>query len=209
MRNTLRYSAAALLLTLGGCEISNQPAAVPEANTAALNDEFTKDYLTTSKEVEKDFYLFESKTGGYTMIFPADAVISKEFNETRETFYETIVYGAARKDADIMADATFENKPQTQDIESNLDLLSTAVGYTGEYKEFKEKDKRIYYAKERSEIDGAISYTFFSFIKSEGDYQAVEFIYNATCEKSDESCPSAAKDQEKIALKIMNSVTFK
>lgn len=178
------------------------------AQTTASKDEFTKGYLSLSEETEEGYHLFKSKTGGYTMLFPDDGIVSKDFNEQRETAYETVVYGAEREDAKIMADATYENKPETQDVEANLELLSNTTGYTGEYQELKEDGKSVYYAKEVTEIDGAMSYNFSSFIKSEDSNQAVEFIYNASCEKADKACLSAEKEHEKTALKIIKSVTF-
>ncbi|MTH55074.1 hypothetical protein GKZ89_16845 [Bacillus mangrovi] len=64
------------LLIIGGCELSTESA---QQETPALKDEFTKEDLTSAKEVEKGFYEFKSKTGGYTMLLPVEAVISKGF----------------------------------------------------------------------------------------------------------------------------------
>ncbi|MGD6817080.1 hypothetical protein ACQCVE_08445 [Metabacillus sp. 113a] len=209
MKSLMKVGIIFSLFMNVGCGISKNPdERIVQERTAAEKDHFTKGYLFSSKETEDGYHLFKSKTGGYTMLFPVDAIISKEFNEQRETSYETIVYGAERKETKIMADATYENKPETQDVEANLDLLSNTSGYTGEYEELKEEGKRIYYASEESEIEGTMSYNYFGFIKSADSNQALEFIYNVSCKKADNACQSAEAEHEKTALKIMKSVTF-
>ncbi|MEC0665844.1 lipoprotein YvcA, partial [Priestia flexa] len=39
-------------------------------NTRALQDEFTRDMIKSTKETEKGYYTLESKTGVYEMLFP-------------------------------------------------------------------------------------------------------------------------------------------
>ncbi|MTH55075.1 hypothetical protein GKZ89_16850 [Bacillus mangrovi] len=209
MKRLIKVGIILNLIMTVGCGMSKTPdERTVQGRTAAEKDSFTKGYLSSSKETEDGYHLFKSKTGGYTMLFPDDAVLSKEFNEQREASFESIVYGAERKNASIMADATYENKPETQDAEANLELLSNTTGYTGEYEERKEEGRRIYYASEESEIEGAMSYNYFGFIQSAGSSQAVEFIYNVSCEKAAQACRAAEADHEKTAMKIMKSVTF-
>ncbi|UHA58891.1 hypothetical protein KDJ21_018965 [Metabacillus litoralis] len=43
-------------------------------NTAAFQDEFTRSLLDSPEEVKEGYYLFKSKTGGYSMLWPKNAV---------------------------------------------------------------------------------------------------------------------------------------
>ncbi|MTH55072.1 hypothetical protein GKZ89_16835 [Bacillus mangrovi] len=214
----LNKSAYALisLLLIGGCamseknsdEKSEQEESVQQ-ETPALKDEFTKGYLTSAKEVEKGFYEFKSKTGGYTMLLPVEAVISKDFgNELDEDFYEAILYGAEIDQASIDTQIIYEDKPITKNIKENLELLSSSSGYDGSYSESKEGSKTIYYGKETVESEEYTTYQYISYIKENGSDQAISFLYGGSCKTTDESCNAKADEQERTAKKIIHSITF-
>ncbi|MBS2970656.1 hypothetical protein J9317_18080 [Metabacillus sp. KIGAM252] len=204
------------LLIIGGCgkseKVSEGKSGQKESiqqETPALKDDFTKEYLTSTKEVEKGFYQFKSKTGGYTMLLPVEAVISKDFgNQLDEDFYEAIIYGAEIDQASIDTQITYENNPITKNIEENLELLSSSSGYKDSYSESKEDSKTIYYGKETMESEDYTTYKYISYIKGNRSDQAVRFIYGASCKKSNESCGGNAEEQERIAKKIIHSITF-
>ncbi|AZB41860.1 hypothetical protein CEF21_05825 [Bacillus sp. FJAT-42376] len=197
-----------LTLLFGGCSsVQTQKKTMPD--TAAMKDEFTRSYLTSSKEVEKGFYRFKSKTGGYTMLFPVDAVISDGFgNEIHGDYYEAIIYGAERDDAPIMVDSTYENKNITKNTEVNLDLLSSTIGYEGNYQEMKDTKLAIYFAQNSFDVQDTISFNYFAYIKSQHSTQAIQFIYGVSCQKADKKCLSATHTFETTAMKIIKSVNF-
>jgi len=63
-------------LILGGCDgmdAKKQNAEEKLPDTIAFQDEFTREFIKSPEEVEDGYYLFESKTGGYTMLFPVNA----------------------------------------------------------------------------------------------------------------------------------------
>ncbi|WP_338778584.1 hypothetical protein [Metabacillus sp. FJAT-52054] len=184
-----------------------------ETNTpqpAALKDDFTKGYLTSPKEVEKGYFEFKSKTNGYTMLFPKDAVISDNFgNEKHGNEYESILYGSEIDGAVIDTQITYENKSNTQKVEPNLSLLSSSIDYKGTYNESKENGKTNYFAKDTMDIEKATTYTYLSFIKADKSDQAVRIVYTVTCQKEDKSCMSKENIFEKEATKVMKSVSFK
>ncbi|OHR73236.1 hypothetical protein HMPREF3291_20040 [Bacillus sp. HMSC76G11] len=55
--------------------------------TEAIIDEFTREFMASSKEVEEGYYTFQSKTKGYTMLFPENAKISSGDYEQIENSY--------------------------------------------------------------------------------------------------------------------------
>ncbi|AZB41859.1 hypothetical protein CEF21_05820 [Bacillus sp. FJAT-42376] len=207
------------LLTIGGCGMDKNPdqktvqgETDPEKSPAppAIADDFTRDYLTSSKEAEKGYYTFESKTKGYTMLFPKDAVISKDFgNERNGNSSEAVMFSGSMEKAKVNTQVIYENLPITKDIAANLDLLSTSVSYDGKYEEMKNENATIFYGEKTSDIDDAISYNFFSFIKTEESNQGIRFMYSASCKKDDKDCTSNEEKHKQIAKKIMDSVKFK
>ncbi|MDL4840514.1 hypothetical protein QQS35_08660, partial [Aquibacillus sp. LR5S19] len=58
-----------ILVILGGCQLKE--AQLPE--TKAFQDEFTREFMDSTEEVKDGYYLFRSKTDGYTMLFPENA----------------------------------------------------------------------------------------------------------------------------------------
>ncbi|MBS2970654.1 hypothetical protein J9317_18070 [Metabacillus sp. KIGAM252] len=198
------------LFVIAGCRSNEASNTTKSGADPAVKDEYTKSYLSSAKVVEEGFYQFESKTGGYTMLFPVHAVISKDFgNEKRENEFESIMYGYNLKGASISTRITYENKPSTSDIEEKQRLLSLSAGYDGSYEKIHAKGKTIYFAKKTSELKNSKAYVYLSFIKAVNSNQAVEFIFNTRCKKNDESCQSNVKDLENTALKVMTSVNFK
>jgi hypothetical protein len=63
---------SAMVLT-GGCSMDAKEHPKKWPNTAAFQDEYTREFMASTKEVKDGYYLFKSKTGGYTMWFPKDA----------------------------------------------------------------------------------------------------------------------------------------
>ncbi|MGD6817082.1 hypothetical protein ACQCVE_08455 [Metabacillus sp. 113a] len=175
---------------------------------AALKDRFTKGYLTSNK-VKEGYYEFKSKTNGYTMLFPKDAVISDNFgNEKHGNKYESILYGAKIDGAAIDTQVTYENNTSTQKIEPNLSLLSSSIGYKGTYNEENKAGATRYFAEETIDIRNAVSYSYLSFIKADHTNQAVRIVYTVTCQKDDRNCLSKKDTFQLEAVNVMDSISF-
>ncbi|UHA58888.1 hypothetical protein KDJ21_018950 [Metabacillus litoralis] len=69
-------------------------------NTAAFQDEFTRSLLDSPEEVEDGHYLFESKTGGYSMLWPKNAVTDGPpfYQRTKDSFEKIIFMKQMKKE---------------------------------------------------------------------------------------------------------------
>ena len=83
-----------LIILVAGCNTSqgeSQKATtdmkIPD--TIAFKDNLTRKYLNSNKEVIKNYYTFKSMTGGYTMYFPVNAVVSQEGLTLNSDVFET------------------------------------------------------------------------------------------------------------------------
>ncbi|WP_419881479.1 hypothetical protein ACN6MY_18455 [Peribacillus sp. B-H-3] len=134
----------------------------------ALSDAYTQKYLMSQKEKEKGFYQLQSKTNGYTMLFPADASISESSTEINGDFFETYEFSESSKESNIMNEykITFDNRAVSRNIEANLAQLSSYVDYQGEFKKIDDGEKTLYYAKNTFTYKGNADHRFFSYIKS-------------------------------------------
>ncbi|HEY4553966.1 MAG TPA: hypothetical protein VIG80_12275, partial [Bacillaceae bacterium] len=135
-------------LILSGCELAvqdgekdNQVSANKTPDTRAFNDEFTKEFMDSPKDIENGYYLFRSKTNGYTMLFPVEGKVSDFGYERNKDFYEKLYIGEATKEKNISYNIslTYEEREVTNDIDSNIYLLSTIGKYDGEFKKIEDK----------------------------------------------------------------------
>ncbi len=177
----------------------------------AFEDEFTREFMKSTKAVEEGFYLFESKTGGYTIWFPENAVTESEYyvkaGDQRENTSIMEVYG---ENLYYRARLWYEDRSVTEMIEPQLSLLSSSAGgYEGEYEEFQFGNNTYYYATTVYETDGGNQvYRFFSYIKSNLNEKGIRFTYTTSCNNFKDPCTIDVEQQEKHALKLMKSVEF-
>ncbi|MEB3751134.1 hypothetical protein [Geobacillus icigianus] len=185
-------------------------------NTVAFQDEYTREFMASTKEVKEGYYLFKSKTGGYTMWFPKDAVVTKGLYEKHGRDFEALTIGWDNKEEnlDYAIDLQYERGEHMEDIETNLFLLSSGgyANYNGSYMKQEYNDKTIYFAKKQEDISEDdkpdIVYWFFSYIKSKDSHQGILFIYTVMCSDSEKSCQVKVEEEEKTAKMLMKSIKF-
>ncbi|WP_226669690.1 hypothetical protein [Metabacillus litoralis] len=178
-------------------------------NTAAFQDDFTRSLLDSPEEVEEGYYVFKSKTGGYSMLWPKNAVTDGPpfYQKTKDSFEKIQFYDRSEKENYDFSFSTTYSTYGESSIESSLNILSSGVGYFGEYKEIETEKTRIFYAKKELPLKLSTAYFYFGYIVSKGNQKGLEYIYIAQC--IDESnCEIEVEKEEKKALHYMKSVTF-
>ncbi|MEI2355469.1 hypothetical protein [Mesobacillus zeae] len=188
-----------------GAEASNLP------RTVAFQDEFTRGFMDSTKEVEDGYYLFKSKTDGYTMLFPENAELSTKGYEKNGTEYEALYFGEIRGNGSLsyLWDLTYEDVSSTSDTELNLNLLSDSVGYQKkDYRKFEDDNNIYYYAKEVFKVEGRDVYTYFSYIKNKGSNKAIRYYMETFCKDSSGKCTLDPASLEEEAKKMMQSIRF-
>ncbi|OIK13315.1 hypothetical protein BIV59_06035 [Bacillus sp. MUM 13] len=203
-----------ILLALGGCVMNQNndgagKKALPKAK--ALSDAYTKEYLMSPKEKEKGYYQLQSKTNGYTMLFPADASISESSTEINGDFFETYEFSESSEESNIMNEykITFDNRAVSRNIEANLAQLSSYADYEGEYKKINDGEKTLYYAKNTFTYKGNADHRFFSYIKSNKSDKAISYVASDSCMDQQRKCTAGSRQSEERFLKLMKSVEFK
>ncbi|PLR96518.1 hypothetical protein CVD19_11020 [Bacillus sp. T33-2] len=179
-------------------------------NTVAFKNKFTQEFMDSPEEVKDGYYLFKSKTGGYNMLFPINAEISKTAFEKHDNHYESLSFGEEVLDENISHyfNITYENSSITNNVSANLDLLSSYAGYKGKYEEFKHDNKTYYYAKEVTKDGNTDYYSYFSYIKSDKSEKAVRYFVDSTCSNQNKKCTLDQTELEKRFLIMMKSVDF-
>ncbi|MDL4840513.1 hypothetical protein [Aquibacillus rhizosphaerae] len=197
-----------ILVILGGCQLKEEQ--LPE--TKAFQDEYTREFMDSVEEVKDGYYLFRSKTEGYTMLFPENAEVSKMFYERNKDFFENLTFVDYSREENYNHRSDVMYSPYGEkDIDINLESLSTKGGYSGDYQEIEEKNTRIYFAKEQKmyEEEGRkrTVYSFFSYIVPKGGSVGIEYIYSSFC-YDEETCNIDPEVEEDKALMLMKSVQF-
>ncbi|KEZ49284.1 hypothetical protein AZ46_0214590 [Metabacillus indicus LMG 22858] len=203
-----------LFLFAGGCGMSKESKngkanqeSLPE--TEAFKDEFTREFMKSTEETEEGYYTFESKTKGYTILFPKDAIVSTGDYEAVKDQFESLSFGEKRIDEKIsyFIKLSYEDNSSTRDIDTKLKLLSNGVEYKGDYKKVVQGDYMIY-----SSDDGSGNpeyYYYLAYIKSAASDQAVRFTYFSNCIVEEKSCELITEKTEERINQILNSIKFK
>ncbi|WHY78025.1 hypothetical protein QNH20_02320 [Neobacillus sp. WH10] len=215
MKKIRMLSSVMMVILLGGCVMGQGPVSEKDTgnkipNTRAFQDEFTREFIESPKEVQEGYYRFKSRTGGYSMLYPKNAVVSDAGYEKNKDFFETLSFGEQVKEENLSFyyKMTFEDRTKTNDIDINLTLLSEYAGYEGEYETFEHDGKTYYYAKDTSTEDKVTYYSFFSYIKPKNSDKALSFFVDSTCTKQSKKCNLKPEELEEKFLSMMKSVNF-
>src|SRR5690625_3295859 len=180
-----------VLLLMGGCKDMKNNQDLQDADpedlpdTIGMQDDFTREFMASAEEEEEGYYLFESKTGGYTMLYPINSKLDDIYYEKRHDSFETLHFGEGKEVSEVpyYVRSTYNQGKDTNDIELYLTILSQSLDYDGEYEEIELDNKVIYFARKKYITKGEdrSSYRFFGLIKSNEREQIVRYKYNVIC----------------------------
>src|SRR5690625_2513107 len=207
-----------VLLFMGGCKNvkNNQdlqdadPKDLPD--TIAMQDDFTRDFMASAEEEEKGYYLFESKTGGYTMLYPVNSKQSRTYYEKENDSFEALHFGESKKSSDVAyaIRSTYNYGKIADRLSTQFKLLSNTINYDGEYEEIELDDKVIYFARKSAKVNSNMNnaFEFFGYIKSKDSNQGVRYIYVVTCFDEEDDCDYDFDAVEEEVKQLMMSIEF-
>ena len=187
MRSWLIYALIFTVVFTGGCSMKKEADSKELPNTAAFQDEFTRSLLDSPKEVKEGYYLFKSKTGGYSMLWPKNATTDgPPFYQRNKNGFEKILFSEIDEEENYnYAFSTTYTTYGESLIETSLNMLSASVGYNGQYEIIQTDKTIIYYAKLEDKIgtenEMVTSYNYFSYIVSKDSKKGIEYIFTANC----------------------------
>ncbi len=219
LKRLIQSGLIIMTLLLGGCttdvEEGEKTKETKETSnlwpeTPAFKDDFTREFMDSTEEVQEGYYRFKSKTEGYTMLFPVNARVDPVGFERNEDVYETYSFGEQVKEDNLAYyyRITYENSLIGSDVEFNLESLSEYVGYEGDYETFDYEGKTYYYATDVSKDEDVTYYSYFSYIKSNKSDKGLRYFVDSTCADNSGNCKMDSKELEKRFLIMMKSVDF-
>ncbi|WP_164218659.1 hypothetical protein [Virgibacillus sp. YIM 98842] len=194
---------------LGQKDISEMdPAELPDV--FALQDDFTREFISSLDEVESGYYLFESKTGGYTMMYPENAKLDEIYYEMPGDYLEAIQFGEGEETSDhhYGVRATYNEGDSVSEFKRLQGVFEARTSYDGDYETIEYDDKKIYFATSEYEDQNGdiITYNFLGIIMSNNSDQSVSMNYMT--DKDSVADMNSDVIKEKV-IKIMESIKFK
>ncbi|MGM9949957.1 MAG: hypothetical protein ACI33P_07505 [Lysinibacillus sp.] len=187
-----------------------------EVQTAALQDDFTKEFIPSTEETEEGYYTFESGVGGYTMLYPVNAVMDQTYYQYRGKNYEAIYFGESRDEENYgySVRGNFDDREATEWIEENLDLLigSEKSLAPADFEKYTVEDNDIYfveYTQNINEKENGFTYHFLSYVNSQTSNKAMAISYSSSCRSETEKCNLDLAQERERAKKIFHSIRFK
>ncbi|MDA7025343.1 lipoprotein YvcA [Bacillus sp. CLL-7-23] len=223
-----------MLVVTGGCSINDKQNSKDDNNTEAVKpidmdpkdlpkvpafqDKVTREYMASTKEVEPEYYLLESKLKGFTMLFPENSVNIPKFTNNDGEDFESIGFESNNPKTNILFYGTVRYYHKESFLENSETMLDKIRGQNGGYKgDFKKEiieGREIYFAHEKDTFDDLkrkynYSYSYFGFVKStEEDALGIQYDFTFGCFKDDQPCSLNEKEARKKVIKIIHSITF-
>lgn len=216
LKRLIQSGLIVMIFILGGCSTSMEEGENSKETTQlwpetrAFQDDFTREFMDSTEEVQEGFYKFKSKTEGYTMLFPKNAKVSAVGYEINHEVFETYSFGEQVKAKNLAYyyKLIYENKPLANNIDINLKSLSRYAGYNGDYKKFEFEGKTYYYATDVTKDKEITYYSYLSYIKSNKSDKALSYFVDSTCADNSGNCKLNPKELEERFLIMMKSVDF-
>lgn len=210
-----------IFLLLGGCQMNEGNADVSQGQdepspmdmspeelpqVRAFQDEYTRQFMVSTEEVQEGYYLMRSELNAFTMLFPANGGIAPNFHSVDGDHYEIIIFGARAEEENVSYSVDIKYHEKSSDI--ILRNFRNRLGYEGEYEEFELQDKKIYMGKQKRDYEGSTVYMYFSYIKSKITNQGLDFYFDVSCSDQNKPCDINLEKEEKRAIMFMESVNF-
>jgi len=197
---------------LGGCSSTTQqkqPEQLPQ--TAAFQDKDTRGYLKSTTETAPGYYTLESKTGGYSMLFPTEANINPDFGEYHPNYFEQLYFGKTNYRVNDTYSFTmiYENKPSNKYINATLGAISDATRYNGNYQK-QETHKYLYYTAENPQLLEGVKVTYLlAYVKSRNTNQGIQVIYSFRKKQANIQTRLDIQKHKENFNKVLKSIRFK
>ncbi|HHY21842.1 MAG TPA: hypothetical protein GX525_08160, partial [Bacilli bacterium] len=110
----------------------------------AVQDDYTRSFLTSTEEVEDGFYEMRTWTDEYSIWIPSEATLDKTYYQKRERYWEKFLYAwiDEKENLSYALFGWFEDSADS--VENVFFSLNKFAHYEGEYDKT-EDEKHIYY----------------------------------------------------------------
>lgn len=198
-----------MTILLLGCQVANEKAITnPEnvskeklPNTKAMQDEFTRSFLKSTKETEEGYYSFVSGTDQFEMYIPTDSVIGEQGYKQNEG-YEQFRLGVKRESYEFGVTIEYISHLKKDNLNTNLSLLEGSMDKKLDFNKISNEGRDNYYAS--FNMDGNFGYA--AYVQNTNDSGGILVFYLLACEGSIDKCEN--KNNEDEFLTWLKSIRF-
>ena len=210
--NILIFVICSFLL-LGGCQSVNETEKKPSEmnegdlpDVRALQDEFTRNFIQSTEEVEDGYYPFLSGTGQYKMLFPAEGLIDNRGYSVREKSYEAFLT-AVINDNDTASQITVDyyGTETAEDSSTSLKHLEGRVGQELDFTKTELETTIVHHAP--ISFEGNI-FGIAAYVRNATGNGGIEIIYDTDCDVEQVDCTTFRQEEEKKIVHWISSIEF-
>ncbi len=181
---------------------------------AAVQDQYTRSFLTSDEEAEEGFYEMRTWTDAYSMHIPAEATLDETYYMKRDKSWDQFLFSWIDGEDNISYGVQGQFEDGQSSEESGLRSLTRYMKFEGDY-EKSEDDHHIYYdGKLITEVGGRNGrekvpvYSYLGFIKDKNSGKALALIYEHNCCDWTNTCKANTKEIEENFWHLVKSVKF-
>ena len=106
VKRIIQIGLIVIIVILSGCTIKRGRGEKTKRHnlspeTSAFKDDFTREFMVSTEEVQEGYYQFKSKTEGYTMLFPVNAKVGALAFGLNQDVFETYSFGEQVKEKNL------------------------------------------------------------------------------------------------------------
>ncbi|MBF0707729.1 hypothetical protein IQ283_14120 [Alkalihalobacillus hwajinpoensis] len=185
---------------------NEQPITDPEKvsaedlpDTRAMQDEFTRSFLKSTKEVEEGYYLFQSGIDRFEMYFPNSGLIGEKGYYGKKGS-EQFIIGIEETHYEIGITMEYARFPRKEDIETSLSVLEGKMDEKRDVEKVMQEGREAYYAKFTN--DDLFGYS--AYVQNTNETGGIFITYSIKCLETTTEC-----DEEDAFIKWLKSIKFK
>ncbi|MED4054448.1 lipoprotein YvcA [Niallia taxi] len=182
----------------------------------AFQDEATREYMVSTKEVEPGYYLLESKSKKIRMLFPEEGKYSDLLSNFSKN-EEIIGFDEYDKEANILMNGQityYQGQSFLRKTDTMIEIISGKNKYSEEYQKENKDNTEISIGYKKSNFDNLdrknnYSYRYFGFVKPNQSLdEGVEYSFIFTCKDDNQSCSLDEKIARDKVKKMISSIQF-
>lgn len=195
-----------------GSRESLQPKDMAEdfPEVRAFQDEFTREFLQSTKASRPGYYPFLSGTGAFEMDFPAEGKLGEKSYHIRDKSYEVLLIDVGDEASNIIHQITihyYSHLEEELHKKSRLGQLQSSVGEDLNFERINWDHQVAYIAKLVSDKEEASieNYGYAALIFNQQDLGGIDLIYETICL---ENCEKDRQEDEAEMYDWMKSIQF-
>lgn len=213
----LKMFIVLILITIivGGCGMSNENNSVSPSemnanelpDVPALQDEFTRDFLSSTEQIKEGYYSLESGSKGFNMDFPEDMTIGeRSYDLAENNWSETMVLSYPNYDRNAFINMRINYYSSRFSVENSKDQMESSSERELDFKQIETDDNN--QTLEAAEYENGSLSVIYAIIWSNDDDKVIQVHTKLNCKEDveEDECASSKGEQKEKALSMLKSI---